>query len=67
MKLRMGTAVLLDDYLEANPDEDLTVADVMLKFGVSHVAVYKAIERLTFLGKAEYAKVIRRPAKGRAS
>jgi hypothetical protein len=66
-KLRMPVAVQIDEYLEANPDEELTVADVVTKFGVSHVSVYKAIERLGQLGKVEYARVIRRPAKGRAS
>jgi hypothetical protein len=66
-KLRMPVAVRIDEYLEANPDEELTVADVMAKFECSHVSVYKAVERLGQLGKVEFARVIRRPAKGRAS
>lgn len=61
-----SAASRLDAYFAANPDEELTMGDATAKFGVAPLTIYKAIERLSALNRIEYAKVIRRPAKGRA-
>jgi Fic family protein len=57
----------LVQFFEDNPDEELTLQIAVIKFNASPVAVQTAISRLVEAGVLESIKVIRLPAKGRAS
>lgn len=54
-------------YFEANPEEELTYADLVAKFGVSIRAARACVDRMTPTGELESVHVIRLSTKGRAS
>jgi predicted transcriptional regulator len=47
-------------FFEANPDEELTVAQAAVKFSVTEAAVQLAAAELERAGRVERVKVIRR-------
>ena len=53
-------------FLEANPDEELTIEQVATKFSATHWTVRNALRRLMLSGKIEDVRVVRLPSKGRA-
>jgi hypothetical protein len=53
-------------FFRDNPDEELTMADLMVKFSASESAIYSAVTRLAKRRELESVHVIRRPEKGRA-
>jgi hypothetical protein len=62
-----GLPKRLTDYFAENPDEELTIEIAILKFDAKPTAVATAISRLCEAGILESVRVIRLPAKGRAS
>ena len=53
-------------YFAENPDEELTVEQAVIKFGVTGRAVTAAVYRAVQRDELEYVHVIRLPAKGRS-
>jgi len=51
-------------YLEANPEEELTMAIICLKFDCCYSAAKSAVERLKHSGHFEAVHVVRLRAKG---
>lgn len=51
-------------YLEANPEEELTMAIICLKFNCSYTAAKSAVERMKHSGHYEAVHVIRLRVKG---
>lgn len=51
-------------YLEANPDEELSMAIICLKFNCTYSAAKSAVERMKHTGHYEAVHVIRLRAKG---
>jgi len=62
-----GLPKRLIDYFADNPDEELTLDMVIIKFDARPDGAQKAILRLVEAGVLESVRVIRLPAKGRAS
>ena len=54
---RDSTAWRMLEYFLANPDEELTVADAEIKFGVKYQQVYRAIQNTPH--EIEHVNVIR--------
>jgi hypothetical protein len=52
----------LADYFDANPGEELTYEDALLKFGMTYRACVVAVQRMVAHGELETPKIIRRPA-----
>lgn len=64
---RNGLPYLLMEFFRANPDEELTFKQVAVKFGSNPSTVSNAVARLVGDGMIENVRVVRLPAKGRAS
>lgn len=52
-------------YFASNPNEELTIEQVALKFGANMATVRNALARLAKQGAIESVRVNRLPAKGR--
>lgn len=67
-EIRKGTVQQrLLAFFETNPDEELTERQAEVKLACSAESIKEAVLRLVRAGKIEKVKVIRLPAKGRAS
>lgn len=60
-----GVRERIKAYFEANPDEELSRADMALKFSVSVKTVDIALQQLRTMGMLEPVHAWRRPAKAR--
>lgn len=54
-------------FFEANPDEELTYADIMAKFDLTHVEARKAVKQLRDRKQLETVHVIRATPAARAA
>jgi hypothetical protein len=54
-------------FFEENPDEELTIEMAVVKFNAERGSIQSALNRLMSVGILESVRVIRLPAKGRAS
>lgn len=67
MKQCDGVQRRLEEFFGANPQEELTYADIVVKFGGTYRSAHSAVARLQARGELESVHVIRLRANGIAT
>lgn len=61
----IGVDRRIAEFFAANPGEELTYSDIVLKFDTCYRTAYNAVQRLKEAGVVEPMHVIRAPSKAR--